>query len=92
MGKLTNSEIDARLESIEGWQAVEHHHLRKTWEFDDFQSALDFVNEVGKIAEARNHHPDICLGWGRVEIEIFTHSEGGITQNDFTLAGEIDRL
>jgi 4a-hydroxytetrahydrobiopterin dehydratase len=77
---------------IEGWETVEGHHLRKTWKFPDFRTALTFVNRVGEAAESEGHHPDIALGWGRVEITLWTHAAKGLTQNDFILAAKIDRL
>lgn len=60
--------------------------------FDDFKSALEFVNKVGVLAEANNHHPDIELGWGRVKVLLFTHTKQAITKKDYQLAEEIDKL
>jgi len=77
---------------LPGWDVVDGHHLRKAFRFPDFAQALAFVNRVGDLAEAQNHHPDIELGWGRVDITTYTHSEGGITDRDLTLAAAIDRI
>lgn len=62
------------------------------FQFDDFKSALAFVDRIGEAAEAANHHPDIELGWGRVKVLLFTHSEQKITNKDHQLAEEIDQL
>lgn len=62
------------------------------YQFDDFKTALEFVDKVGALAEAQNHHPDIELGWGRVKVLLFTHSEQKITDKDRKLAKEIDEL
>lgn len=70
----------------------EYGVLVKTFDFDDFKSALDFVNKIGAIAEKNNHHPDIELGWGRVKVLLFTHSEQKITDKDKNLAKEIDKI
>ena len=75
-----------------GWQVVDGHHLQKVFPFPDFVTALDFTNRVGELAEQEGHHPDICLSWGRVEVEIFTHKIDGLTESDFVLAARIDRL
>jgi len=75
----------------EGWQIVEEHHIKKTYEFDDFRKALDFTNRVGEVAEEEGHHPDIFLTWGKVEIKIFTHNIDGLTENDFILAAKADQ-
>jgi 4a-hydroxytetrahydrobiopterin dehydratase len=77
--------------ALDGWEVVEEHHIRRTFEFADFRSALDFVIRVGTIAEEEGHHPDIHLAWGRVEIESWTHKIDGLTESDFILAAKIDR-
>lgn len=66
--------------------------LVKEFAFPDFKSALIFVDQVGAIAEAANHHPDIQLSYGKVVISLSTHSEGGITDKDRALAKEIDNV
>ena len=79
-------------EQLTGWKVVDGHHLRKTYEFPDFQKALDFVNRIGAAAEAQNHHPDLKLGWGKVEVELFTHTINGVSEKDYTLAATIDQI
>lgn len=88
---LTAEEIKPLAEQVPGWEVVENHHLRKEYKFPDFLQALDFVNRVGAIAEQEDHHPDIFLAWGRVEIKIWTHKIDGLTESDFILAAKIDR-
>jgi len=73
-----------------GWEIVENHHLLKAYKFPDFLQALAFVNHVGEIAEAANHHPDIELSWGKVVIKTFTHDTNGLTAKDYDLAAKID--
>ena len=65
--------------------------LVKEYRFPDFCQALAFVNRVGELAEQEGHHPDIELGWGRVKLTIWTHSIGGLSENDFILAAKADR-
>lgn len=60
--------------------------------FSNFKKALAFVNQVGEIAEAAKHHPDIALGWGYVHIEIQTHTINGLREGDFALAAKIDAV
>ncbi len=69
-----------------------NNSLVREFKFEDFKSALEFVNKIGKIAERMNHHPDIELGWGRVEVSITTHSEGKVTDRDRELAEKIDDI
>ena len=73
-----------------GWNVVNSHHLEKTFNFKNFRQALEFVNQVGEMAEAVGHHPDIYLTWGEVRITIFTHKVDGLTENDFVLAAKLE--
>jgi len=90
---LAGDELHALHDELDGgWQVVREHHLYKVFSFPDFVTSLEFTNNVGELAEAEGHHPDIRLTWGRVEIEIFTHKIDGLTESDFILAARIDRL
>lgn len=89
--KLTTAEIEKHLVRLDGWQR-NGKKLTKKFKFANFIEALKFVNRVGKIAEAADHHPDITFGWGYAGFEITTHDAGGLTQNDFDLAKEIDMI
>ena len=82
------------LEDIEGWSIslTEPQRLMKTHEFEDFAAALEFVNQIAKIAEEMNHHPTIRLEWGKVGVEIWTHAIDDLTMADFILAREIDYI
>ena len=92
MSAMKGNEILLRLMGLPGWRTVEDHHINKVFNFVDFKTALAFVNEVGRVAEEEGHHPDIELGWGRVEIKLYTHSVNGLTENDFILAELIQDL
>ncbi len=74
------------------WQVIDEHHLEKEFKFKNFQDALDFTNKVGELAEAVDHHPEICLTWGRARITIWTHSIGGLSEADFVFAAKVERL
>src|SRR5258706_16169006 len=89
---LQGAEIGRLLGQLEGWQVVNEHHLIKTWQFRDFGEGLQFVNRIGGLAEEQGHHPDICFGWGKVEVTIWTHKIDGLTESDFVLAAKIDQL
>ena len=89
---LAGGEVERLLGELDGWEVVAGHHLKKRYDFPNFQSALDFVNRVGRLAEAEGHHPDISFGWGYAELNIWTHKIDGLTESDFILASKIDRL
>ena len=89
---LKGDEVQRLLGQLVDWQAVSEHHLLKTYRFQDFRETLAFVNRVGELAEEQGHHPDICFGWGKAEISIWTHKIDGLTESDFVLAAKIDKL
>ena len=74
------------------WQVIDEHHLEKTYRFDDFRLALDFTVRVGEMAEEQDHHPDICLAWGKATVTIWTHKIDGLTESDFVFAAKADAL
>ncbi len=73
------------------WQR-QKNALVKEFSFPDFKQALAFVDQVGELAEAANHHPDIELGWGRVKISLTSHDTGKVTDRDQSMAAQIDAL
>mgnify|MGYP002025349423 FL=1 len=74
------------------WLVVDDHHLEKRFDFDDFATALEFVNVVGDICEKQNHHAEINLSWGRVVIKTWSHDVESITKRDYDLAEAIDEV
>lgn len=89
---LNGDEIKGFLRQLGGWQVIDEHHLQKTYQFKDFRESLNFVNQIGELAEEQGHHPDICFGWGKAEVTIWTHKIDGLTESDFVLAAKIDKL
>ncbi len=89
---LRGDEITNLLSQLESWEVIREHHLQKVFKFSNFRESLEFVNSVGDLAEEQGHHPDICFGWGRAEITIWTHKIDGLTESDFVLAAKIDQL
>ncbi|MBI4239055.1 MAG: 4a-hydroxytetrahydrobiopterin dehydratase [Deltaproteobacteria bacterium] len=78
--------------AIPGWTEREKALVRE-YQFNDFAAALAFVNRVGALAEAANHHPDIFLySWNKVRLTLSTHSAGGLTNNDYAMAGKMNQL
>jgi 4a-hydroxytetrahydrobiopterin dehydratase len=90
---LTDDEVQAQLKHLQNWQLNDQgKSLYKTYKLKNFSDALAFVNTIGRIAESENHHPDIALGWGYVNITLQTHSIGGLHENDFIIAAKIDSI
>jgi 4a-hydroxytetrahydrobiopterin dehydratase len=89
---LTGPEIQPLAGQLPDWTVVDEHHLQRAYQFGDFRESLEFVNRVGQLAEEQGHHPDICFGWGKADISIWTHKINGLTESDFVLAAKIDKL
>lgn len=64
--------------------------LKRNIKFNNFKKSLEFTNEVGRLAEIEKHHPEIHVGWGFCNIEIWTHTNNNLVENDFILAAKID--
>jgi 4a-hydroxytetrahydrobiopterin dehydratase len=91
MTNINPTEILAQISS--NWKLSENNDLlSRRFELNNFVEALALVNKIGELAESEQHHPDINLGWGYVEIYISTHDIGGISEKDIILAQEIDKL
>jgi len=91
MTKLNSNEILAQISS--NWKLAENNDLiSRSFELNNFAEALELVNKIGELAENQQHHPDINLGWGYVEVYLSTHDIGGISDKDITLSQAIDKL
>ena len=91
MKKLSAPEIKTALATVPDWKKKGATIVR-TYQFKDFPAAIKFVNAVAKLAEQAWHHPDIDIRWNKVTIALTTHDAGGLTQKDFDLARQFDRL
>lgn len=93
MRALKNSVIKDKIYSLdEEWELVDIPFLKRTYEFESFKEALEFVNKVAEISENVNHHPDIFISFNKVNLNIYTHETNSITELDFELAKKIDEL
>ena len=86
--------VTEQLEKLPGWFLThENQRIRKDWTMKNFLDGLAFFEAVGKIAEAEAHHPDLHLeDYKNLSIEIWTHTIGGLSENDFILAAKIDAI
>lgn len=92
MALLSADEINEKLKELTNWYYSDNH-IHKEFTLKDFISALDFVNRIGTEAERMDHHPDIFIhSYNKVKISISTHSEGGVTEKDFSLAEKTESL
>jgi 4a-hydroxytetrahydrobiopterin dehydratase len=91
MALLSDSEIEARLADLSGWERA-GEAIAKEFDRADFVGSVQFVSSLVEPAEAIGHHPDLEISWATVKVTISTHSEGGLTAADFELAAKIDAL
>lgn len=89
---LTSEEIQDRMSQLDDWKLEADKRISKSFKFKNFKEALAFTNKVGELAEEANHHPDIQLSYGRVVVQLETHEGDGLTEKDFNLAKEIDKI
>jgi 4a-hydroxytetrahydrobiopterin dehydratase len=91
MALLSDSEVEAKLAALPGWQRA-GDAIAKEFDRGDFVGSVEFVSRLVEPAEAMNHHPDLEISWATVTVTISTHSEGGLTAADFELAAKINGL
>ena len=90
-GKVSKQEIAAEMHKLDGWSVVKGH-LHRIFEFKDFTRAFGFMKRVARAADKMDHHPDWSNAYNKVTINLSTHSAGGLTKNDFELAGKIQTI
>ncbi len=91
MAALSKVEIQEKLKKMDGWSHA-GKAIHKKYSLKTFPGAIALVNKIAEAAEKASHHPDITINYNLLSVSISTHSEGGVTEKDFALAQEIDRL
>ena len=90
---LKREEAEALRANAKDWELLDDaHRIERKFRFENFREALNFVEEVGELAEAEGHHPEICFGWGYAKVSLQTKKIKGLHENDFIMAVKIDRL
>jgi 4a-hydroxytetrahydrobiopterin dehydratase len=87
--KYTEDQIRAKLDGLPGWY-YEDGWIRRQFKTDGWPTTLMLVNQIGFLAEAAWHHPDLSVTFAKVTVKLMTHSENGITDRDFDLARRIE--
>ena len=94
---LDEGQIRTLLAEIPRWKlgpaGADHpRRLERRFEYNDFRAAMAFLNRVAMIADAEQHHPDLQVRYNKVDVAIWTHSIGGLSENDFILAAKLDTV
>jgi len=88
---LSPDEVSRRLAALSGWQ-LKGKTIEKKFRFADFREAIAFVNRVADLAELEDHHPDVLIHYREVTLVLWTHAAGGLTERDFKLAADVERV
>ncbi len=89
---LEGSQLQNYLEQVPEWRLIENK-ISRTFTFKNFKKSFDFANEVGRISEQEDHHPDVCVhNYKNVTITLWTHKIDGLFDNDFILAAKINEI
>lgn len=91
MKKLSDQEINTKLESLEGW-TYSGSGIQTSFEFANFKEAFTLMTRIAFEAEAQNHHPNWSNVYNQLEITLSTHDAGGVTEKDFKLAEAIEEI
>ena len=91
--RLAEAALAAGLDELPGWSLTDGaSHLSRTFRFRDFAGAMRFVDAMAAVAEREGHHPDFAVHWNLVEVTLWTHDSGGLTENDLVLAAQLGAL
>jgi 4a-hydroxytetrahydrobiopterin dehydratase len=89
---LDSATVAELAKHIPAWKIIDDKQLLREFIFKDFKGSMEFVMAVANIAEEEGHHPDICIFYNRVRLELSTHAIKGLSENDFILAAKIDAI
>jgi len=86
-------QIEEYRQNIEvDWNVIDYKKITKEFHFEKYKQTINFVNKVAALADAENHHPVLHVFYGKLVVELWTHSVNGLSENDFILAAKIDKL
>lgn len=90
---MSAEEVYKYLSQVNGWVVIDgNKRINKKFKFKNFVDAMKFINNVAEIAEKEKHHPNVHIFYNTVELELWTHAIGGLSENDFILASKVDKI
>jgi 4a-hydroxytetrahydrobiopterin dehydratase len=90
---LNRVEAEVLLRQVRDWVlSPDGKTITKRFKLKNFKEAMALANAIGDVAEEEGHHPDLAIGWGKVEVALTTHAIDGLSENDFILAAKIDAI
>ncbi len=91
MRRLSEREIRKMLGELKGWR-LSGKRIVRVVRYEGFMPGVELLNEIAKIAEEMDHHPDVTISYGRMRVSLTTHDAGGLTDLDFKLAARIEEV
>ena len=91
MSLLSNAEIQKGISNLDGWEYADVS-IKKTFSFDKYMDSISFINLLAKKAELANHHPDMHVGWCKINITFTSHDQGGVTAACIKMAKQTDSI
>ena len=91
MSLMRDLDINNALEKMNGW-VFKDGSIKKTYSFDSYMDSIKFINRLAEEADKVNHHPDMVVGWCRIEIMFTSHDMGGVTDSCMTMAKKADAV
>ena len=91
MSLLSPSDIQTALCVLDGW-SKQNNAIHKTINFDSYMDGINFVNQLAEVAETHNHHPDLMVGWCRVDVTFTSHDQGGVTNQCISMAKAVESI
>ena len=91
MSRLSEIEIQDDLNGLDGWEFV-NNTIQKTFTFQTYMESIAFINRLAEIAEAANHHPDMVVGWCRINVAFTSHDQGGVTAACIDMANKAESV
>jgi 4a-hydroxytetrahydrobiopterin dehydratase len=90
---LKGEQIEMYKEKLKNnWEVIDSKKIKYSFPFENFKRSMAFAQEIARIAEEQDHHPDLCIHYKSVDVELSTHAIGGLSENDFIMAAKIDEL
>ncbi len=91
MSRLTDIEIHDAIRGLDGWE-FKDNAIRKTFTFESYIDSIGFINQLAEKAEEANHHPDMVVGWCRIELAFTSHDQGGVTSACMEMAKQAESV
>lgn len=90
---LNTEEIEKFKKQVSNdWKVIDNKKIKREFPFENFKRSMAFAQNVALLADQEDHHPDMCIHYSSVEVELSTHKIGGLSGNDFIMADKIDEL